>query len=48
MCITEQTHESAQLHIRLAQEQDIILIIFNYAHLFYYLIIIIGFINSAH
>ena len=27
MCITEQTHVSVYLHIRLAQEQDIILII---------------------
>ena len=26
MCITEQTHASVYLHIRLAQEQDIILI----------------------
>ena len=32
MCITEQTHDSAHLHIRLTQEQDIILIIFNYVH----------------
>ena len=38
MFITEQTHESANLLIRLAQEQDIILIIlimlisFNYVH----------------
>ena len=32
MCISEQTHESAHLHIRLAQEQDIILITFNHAY----------------
>ena len=32
MCITEQTHESAHLHIRLTQEEYVILIILTYVH----------------
>ena len=36
MCITEQTHESAHLHMRITQEQDIILIMLTGFYLFIY------------
>ena len=50
MCITEQTHESVHLHMRIAQEQDIILIMLTGFYLFIIinLLIILLIMLTAH